>query len=111
MTDAADGPADDRLAILGVGVMGETLLAGLLEAGWRADQIVVTDSRTTADTVVARFITYLKHEWKRGSVSVWGCILDRDGKSFSPLLVHTASDSLARLFNHVSGSLTGTVLV
>ena len=73
--------------------------------------IVLTDSWTTADTVVARFITYLKHEWKRGPVGVWGCIPDGDGKSFSPLLVHHVSDSLARLFCRVSGSLTGTVLV
>ena len=44
------------------------------------------------------------------AVGVWGCILGGDGKSFS-LLIHPASDSLARLFCHVSGSLTGTVLV
>ena len=34
-----------RLAILGAGVMGETLLSGLLRAGWTADQIVATDRR------------------------------------------------------------------
>ena len=34
-----------RLAILGAGVMGETLLSGLLRAGWSADQIIATDSR------------------------------------------------------------------
>jgi pyrroline-5-carboxylate reductase len=33
------------LAILGAGVMGETVLSGLLRAGWRADQIVATDRR------------------------------------------------------------------
>jgi len=33
------------LAILGAGVMGETVLSGLLRAGWLADQIVATDRR------------------------------------------------------------------
>ncbi|WP_203568974.1 pyrroline-5-carboxylate reductase [Aestuariimicrobium ganziense] len=35
------------LALIGVGVMGETLLAGLLKAGWSADRIVATDRRET----------------------------------------------------------------
>jgi pyrroline-5-carboxylate reductase len=34
-----------RLAILGAGVMGETVLSGLLRAGWSADDIVATDRR------------------------------------------------------------------
>jgi pyrroline-5-carboxylate reductase len=34
-----------RLAILGAGVMGETVLSGLLRAGWNADDIVATDRR------------------------------------------------------------------
>ncbi len=33
------------LAIIGAGVMGETVLSGLLRAGWTADQIVATDRR------------------------------------------------------------------
>jgi pyrroline-5-carboxylate reductase len=33
------------LAILGAGVMGETVLSGLLRAGWQPDQIVATDRR------------------------------------------------------------------
>jgi pyrroline-5-carboxylate reductase len=33
------------LAILGAGVMGETVLSGLLRAGWSSDQIVATDRR------------------------------------------------------------------
>jgi pyrroline-5-carboxylate reductase len=33
------------LAILGAGVMGETVLSGLLRAGWHADQIVATARR------------------------------------------------------------------
>ncbi|MGI8459312.1 MAG: pyrroline-5-carboxylate reductase [Propionibacteriaceae bacterium] len=33
------------LAILGAGVMGETVLSGLLRAGWSAEQIVLTDRR------------------------------------------------------------------
>ena len=34
-----------RLAILGAGVMGETVLSGLLRAGWNPEQITVTDRR------------------------------------------------------------------
>ena len=34
-----------RLAILGAGVMGETVLSGLLRAGWSPDRIVATDRR------------------------------------------------------------------
>jgi pyrroline-5-carboxylate reductase len=34
-----------RLAILGAGVMGETVLSGLLRAGWDAADIVATDRR------------------------------------------------------------------
>ena len=41
MTSSAVG----RLAILGAGVMGETVLSGLLRAGWQPDQIVATDRR------------------------------------------------------------------
>ncbi len=36
---------EGRLAILGAGVMGETVLSGLLRAGWSADRIVATDRR------------------------------------------------------------------
>lgn len=34
------------LAVLGAGVMGETVLSGLLRAGWPVEQIVATDRRT-----------------------------------------------------------------
>ncbi|HEY5821604.1 MAG TPA: pyrroline-5-carboxylate reductase [Propionibacteriaceae bacterium] len=34
-----------NLAILGAGVMGETVLSGLLRAGWRPEEIVATDRR------------------------------------------------------------------
>lgn len=35
----------ELLAILGAGVMGETVLSGLLRAGWTADRIIATDRR------------------------------------------------------------------
>ena len=39
-------PGDGRtLAILGAGVMGETVLSGLIRAGWSPEQIVATDRR------------------------------------------------------------------
>lgn len=34
-----------RLALLGVGVMGETILSGLIDAGWDAATIIATDRR------------------------------------------------------------------
>lgn len=47
--DAAEhvktSPAQRRLAILGAGVMGETVLSGLLRAGWDAADVVATDRR------------------------------------------------------------------
>lgn len=36
---------DGQLAILGAGVMGETVMSGLLRAGWDAAQILATDRR------------------------------------------------------------------
>jgi pyrroline-5-carboxylate reductase len=35
----------EQIAILGAGVMGETLLAGLLRAGWTTDDVVITERR------------------------------------------------------------------
>jgi pyrroline-5-carboxylate reductase len=53
-----------RLAILGAGVMGETLLSGLLRSGWSADQIVATDRRVERQVeLVARYgITMLEND-------------------------------------------------
>jgi pyrroline-5-carboxylate reductase len=53
-----------RLAILGAGVMGETLLSGLLRSGWTADQIVATDRRVERQVeLVARYgIVMLENE-------------------------------------------------
>ncbi|MBA3529926.1 MAG: pyrroline-5-carboxylate reductase, partial [Propionibacteriaceae bacterium] len=38
-------PRHASLAILGAGVMGETVLSGLLRAGWSAEEIIATDRR------------------------------------------------------------------
>jgi len=52
--DAAPGPnaaatlkADktEKIAVLGGGVMGETILAGILAAGWSGDQVVLSERR------------------------------------------------------------------
>ena len=44
--DGVDLPGGGlRLAILGAGVMGETVLSGLVRAGWSPDRIVATDRR------------------------------------------------------------------
>ncbi|HEX7210962.1 MAG TPA: pyrroline-5-carboxylate reductase [Propionibacteriaceae bacterium] len=45
MTSPTSASSAHPLAILGAGVMGETVLSGLLRAGWHADQIVATDRR------------------------------------------------------------------
>ena len=45
MTPTNSTSSGHPLAILGAGVMGETVLSGLLRAGWHADQIVATDRR------------------------------------------------------------------
>ncbi|HEX3207244.1 MAG TPA: pyrroline-5-carboxylate reductase [Propionibacteriaceae bacterium] len=45
MTSSNSLSGGHPLAILGAGVMGETVLSGLLRAGWHADQIVATDRR------------------------------------------------------------------
>jgi pyrroline-5-carboxylate reductase len=45
VTSANSTSGGHPLAILGAGVMGETVLSGLLRAGWHADQIVATDRR------------------------------------------------------------------
>jgi pyrroline-5-carboxylate reductase len=44
-TTQTDAPRVDKVAILGVGVMGETLLSGLLRAGRPADTLVVGEKR------------------------------------------------------------------
>ncbi|HWJ52214.1 MAG TPA: pyrroline-5-carboxylate reductase [Propionibacteriaceae bacterium] len=53
-----------RLAVLGAGVMGETLVSGLLRSGWTADQIVATDRRVERQVeLVARYgITMLEND-------------------------------------------------
>jgi len=45
-SSGADEPLDGRaLAVLGAGVMGETVLSGLIRAGWPATRLVATDRR------------------------------------------------------------------
>ena len=55
---------NETIAILGAGVMGETLLSGLLRSGWTADQIVATDRRVERQIeLVARYgITMLEND-------------------------------------------------
>jgi pyrroline-5-carboxylate reductase len=45
VTSQTSATSSHPLAILGAGVMGETVLSGLLRAGWHVDQIVATDRR------------------------------------------------------------------
>lgn len=44
---------NETIAILGAGVMGETLLSGLLRAGRRADDVVITERRPERATELA----------------------------------------------------------
>ena len=43
--DADAAPQRRSVAVLGAGVMGETLLSGLLRAGWTPDDLVITERR------------------------------------------------------------------
>lgn len=44
------------LAVIGAGVMGETLIAGLLRAGWQADQIIAADRHAARlDEIAAKY--------------------------------------------------------
>jgi pyrroline-5-carboxylate reductase len=63
-TKQAKSSSGRRLAILGAGVMGETLLSGLLRSGWSVDQIVATDRRVERQVeLVARYgITMLEND-------------------------------------------------
>lgn len=40
------GPLNGRTAIVGVGVMGETLLSGLIRAGWQRDNLIIAERRS-----------------------------------------------------------------
>ncbi|MGY4645434.1 pyrroline-5-carboxylate reductase [Cellulomonas sp. URHB0016] len=54
MTDQT--PGTPRVAVLGGGVMGETLLAALLTAGWAPEQVEVTEqSSARADVLAERY--------------------------------------------------------
>ncbi len=45
MSGTAEGRQRSRLALLGAGVMGETVLSGLVRAGWDPADLVATDRR------------------------------------------------------------------
>ncbi|MDR1768218.1 MAG: pyrroline-5-carboxylate reductase [Propionibacteriaceae bacterium] len=53
-----------RLAIIGTGVMGETLIAGLLRAGWEPGQLTVVDRYAARVAEVAR-----RHQVKTGTIA------------------------------------------
>src|SRR5699024_2175383 len=40
-----DASAAAKIAVLGGGVMGETVLAGILAAGWTGEQVVLSEQR------------------------------------------------------------------
>ena len=52
------GSADGLLAILGAGVMGETVLSGLIRAGWDAGRIVATDRRPERQAELTRAVRH-----------------------------------------------------
>jgi pyrroline-5-carboxylate reductase len=52
--DRTDEVTDNNLlAVLGAGVMGETLLSGLLRSGWTADRLIATDRRPEVEREIA----------------------------------------------------------
>jgi pyrroline-5-carboxylate reductase len=44
---------NNLLAVLGAGVMGETVLSGLLRAGWTPDRLIATDRRPEREVEIA----------------------------------------------------------
>jgi pyrroline-5-carboxylate reductase len=55
-TDTTDTPHHPRLAVLGTGVMGETVLSGALAGGWDPGDVVATVRRTArGDELAGRY--------------------------------------------------------
>ena len=95
--DATETPV---LAILGAGVMGETVLSGLLRAGWEASQIVATDHRIERrEDLTRRYgITMLENQ-------------EAAAKSDTVILVVKPQD-MAELLSEIAGVLRpGTLVV
>ena len=68
------GMSTERIAILGAGMMGETILAGLLRAGRSVDQVVISERRPDRAAELARraSVAVRRYDWSR----VAGQVLD-----------------------------------
>lgn len=93
----ADAPV---LAIIGAGVMGETVLSGLIRAGWDAGRIVATDRRPERrEELTARYgITMLEN--------------DEAAARADTVIVVVKPQDMAELLTEISGALRpGTLVV
>jgi pyrroline-5-carboxylate reductase len=89
----------DRIAVLGAGMMGETILAGLLRTGRRVDDVVISERRPDRAEELAR----------RHGVRV----LDNVGAAGfgDTLLVVVKPQDVAALLAEISGTVTPDTLV
>ena len=72
--------ADKRLAVLGAGKIGESLLSGLLSSGWRTPEEIVVTGRRRERVGLAHLAICAR----RGDRKARG----RDGATFSRLFGH-----------------------
>ncbi len=92
-------PRRSRLAILGAGVMGETVLSGLLRAGWDPDAIVATDRRPEREVE-------LRHAYGIQMLSNAEAVADAD----TVILVVKPQD-MRELLTEISGVIRPDVLI
>jgi pyrroline-5-carboxylate reductase len=87
------------LGVLGAGVMGETVLSGLLRAGWSAEQIVATDRRVERrHELTERYgITMLENV----AAAAWA----------DTVVVVVKPQDMTELLAEISAALTPTTLV
>ncbi|HEX5533148.1 MAG TPA: pyrroline-5-carboxylate reductase [Actinomycetales bacterium] len=94
-----NGSALRTVAVLGAGVMGETLLSGLLRAGWAASDLLITERRPErADELAERY-----------GVRVLGNV--EAAQAADTLVLVVKPQDLESLLSEISGSLRPDALV
>ncbi len=94
-----NGSALRTVAVLGAGVMGETLLSGLLRAGWAASDLIITERRPERAAELA----------ERYGVRVLGNV--EAAQAADTLVLVVKPQDLEGLLSEISGSLRPDALV
>jgi pyrroline-5-carboxylate reductase len=94
-----NGSALRTVAVLGAGVMGETLLSGLLRAGWAASDLIITERRPERAEELA----------ERYGVRVLGNV--EAARAADTLVLVVKPQDLESLLSEISGSLRPDALV